>query len=52
VGFGVKTKEDFKNYTQYANGVIVGTRFIQLLENTSIEKRRDAIIDFVKSLKG
>ena len=52
VGFGVKTKEDFKNYTQYANGVIVGTRFIQLLENTSIEKRRDAIVDFVKSLKG
>ena len=52
VGFGVKTQEDFKNYTQYANGVIVGTRFIQLLENTHREQRRDAIIDFVKSLKG
>lgn len=52
VGFGVKTNEDFKIYTQYADGVIVGTRFIQLLENTPREQRQDAIIDFVKSLRG
>ena len=52
VGFGVKTHEDFKNYTQYANGVIVGTRFIRLLEDTPIKQRRVAIIEFVKSLRG
>ena len=52
VGFGVKTHEDFKNYTQYANGVIVGTRFIQLLEDTSIDQRRGGIIAFIKSLRG
>jgi tryptophan synthase alpha chain len=52
VGFGVKTHEDFKNYTQYANGVIVGTKFIQLLDDTPGDQRRDAIIRFIKSLKG
>jgi tryptophan synthase alpha chain len=51
VGFGVKTHKDFKNYTQYANGVIVGTRFIQLLEDTPIDQRRNAIAIFVKSLR-
>jgi tryptophan synthase alpha chain len=51
VGFGVKTHKDFKNYTRYANGVIVGTRFIQLLEDTSKEQRRNAIHHFVKSLR-
>ena len=52
VGFGVKTNEDFQNYTRYANGVIVGTRFIRLLEETTKSQRREAIANFVQSLRG
>ena len=52
IGFGVKTHEDFVNYTQYANGVIVGTKFIQLLEGTSMDQRREAIGRFVGALRG
>ncbi|MBN1406428.1 MAG: tryptophan synthase subunit alpha [Calditrichaceae bacterium] len=52
VGFGVKTHEDFKNFTQFANGVIVGTRFIQVLENTPKEKRTGTISNFIQSIRG
>jgi len=51
VGFGVKSKEDFLKYTAYADGVIIGSAFIQLLEQTAIQDRPQEIERFVSSIK-
>jgi tryptophan synthase alpha chain len=51
VGFGVKSKEDFLKYTAYADGVIIGSAFIQLLEQTPVQNRPQAIKQFVSSIK-
>ena len=52
VGFGVRQFEDVQRYCKYADGVIVGTVFIQLLEKTDKEKRKEAIKKFMISLQG
>lgn len=51
VGFGVKNHDDFVNYTQYASGVIVGTKFIQLLQETHMDHRQEAITKFIADLR-
>jgi tryptophan synthase alpha chain len=51
VGFGVKNHEDFIRYGQYANGVIIGSAFIRLVENTAMENRYEAVKEFVKKIK-
>jgi tryptophan synthase alpha chain len=51
IGFGIKNHEDYKTYTNYADGVIIGTAFIQLLEKTEKAKRKDAIRDYISNIR-
>ncbi|RNA62740.1 tryptophan synthase subunit alpha [Chryseobacterium nematophagum] len=49
IGFGIKSKEDFKNVTEKADGGIIGTAFVNiLLQNRDWKKN---VIDFVHSIK-
>ncbi|MCD6235256.1 MAG: tryptophan synthase subunit alpha [Candidatus Marinimicrobia bacterium] len=50
VGFGIRSREDIAFYTQYADGVIIGTAFIKHLEKTPSEKLPQKIRDFIQSL--
>jgi tryptophan synthase alpha chain len=48
IGFGIKNKQDFDSVSQYADGAIVGTAFVNiLLENTPNWAEKAS--DFVKS---
>ncbi len=51
IGFGVKNREDYLTYTNYADGVIIGSAFIRLLEKTNREERREAIDRFIKQIR-
>lgn len=49
IGFGIKSKEDFENVTEKADGGIIGTAFVNiLLRNRDWKKKA---IDFVHSIK-
>lgn len=49
IGFGIKSKEDFENVTEKADGGIIGTTFVNiLLQNRNWKKNA---IDFVHSIK-
>ncbi|KFF73198.1 tryptophan synthase alpha chain [Chryseobacterium sp. P1-3] len=49
IGFGIKSKEDFENVTEQADGGIIGTAFVNiLLRDTSWKKNA---IDFIHSIK-
>ncbi|KQS93292.1 tryptophan synthase subunit alpha [Chryseobacterium sp. Leaf394] len=50
IGFGIKSKEDFENVTEKADGGIIGTAFVNILLQNR-DWRKDAI-DFVHSIKG
>ncbi len=50
IGFGVKNHADFQAYTRYADGVIIGSAFINLLENTPENNRRAACRSFVRNI--
>ncbi|HQH55271.1 MAG TPA: tryptophan synthase subunit alpha [Candidatus Marinimicrobia bacterium] len=50
IGFGVKSHEDFQTYTHYADGVIIGSAFINLLENTPENNRLAACRTFVRNI--
>ncbi|MDB5008049.1 MAG: tryptophan synthase subunit alpha, partial [Mucilaginibacter sp.] len=47
-GFGIKDKASFQKACEYANGAIVGTAFVKLLEE---ENYLEMIPGFVKSIK-
>lgn len=50
IGFGIKSKEDFENVTEKADGGIIGTAFVNiLLQNKDWKK---TAIDFIHSIKG
>ena len=51
VGFGVKTREDYLNYTQYTDGVIIGSAFIHLLENSTKQNRKEKIRNFIHQIR-
>jgi len=51
IGFGVKTHRDFLTYTQYSDGVIIGSAFIDLLEKTPVSARSLAIRSFIASIR-
>lgn len=52
VGFGVSTPEDVKKYIKAgADGVIVGSAYLKLIEKTSQSKLESKIASFTKSLK-
>ncbi len=54
VGFGVSTRQDFKEICTYANGAIIGSAFIRKLSdcnsNTRLNSIKDFVHDIVKSL--
>ena len=50
IGFGIKSREDFENVTEKADGGIIGTAFVNiLLQNKDWKK---SAIDFIHSIKG
>jgi tryptophan synthase alpha chain len=50
IGFGIKSKQDFENVTEKADGGIIGTAFVNiLLQNRDWKKKA---IDFIHSMKG
>ncbi len=50
VGFGISNRETYKEVCKYADGAIIGSAFVRLLENSS--DLRGDILTFVKSIKG
>ncbi|SDQ06128.1 tryptophan synthase, alpha chain [Chryseobacterium soldanellicola] len=49
IGFGIKSKQDFENVTEKADGGIIGTAFVNiLLQNRDWKKKA---IDFVHSIR-
>lgn len=52
VGFGVRTFADVQRYTSFSDGVIVGSAFINLLEQTEKLKRSVEVKKFIAGLQG
>ncbi|PXW14869.1 tryptophan synthase alpha chain [Chryseobacterium sp. CBTAP 102] len=50
IGFGIKSKEDFENVTEKADGGIIGTSFVNILLKDKNWKK--SAIDFIHSIKG
>ncbi|CAM3139626.1 tryptophan synthase subunit alpha [Chryseobacterium flavum] len=50
IGFGIKSKEDFENVTEKADGGIIGTAFVNILLHDQDWKK--SAIDFIHSIKG
>lgn len=50
IGFGIKSKQDFENVTQKADGGIIGTAFVDILLHHRDWK--NGAIDFIHSMKG
>jgi tryptophan synthase alpha chain len=51
IGFGIRNKSDFLQACAYANGAIIGSAFIKILENSNDLEIKSRINDFVNSLK-
>lgn len=49
IGFGIKSKEDFENVTEKADGGIIGTAFVNILLQDKDWKKN--AIDFIHSIK-
>jgi tryptophan synthase alpha chain len=51
VGFGIKTTEDVKNIISFADGVIVGSALVNIIENKKSEASiKEGILNKVKDL--
>lgn len=50
IGFGIKSREDFENVTEKADGGIIGTAFVNILLQDKDWKK--TAIDFIHSIKG
>jgi tryptophan synthase alpha chain len=51
IGFGIRDKEGFAHACIYANGAIIGTAFIRILENSNPANMHSRIHDYINSLK-
>jgi tryptophan synthase alpha chain len=51
IGFGIKDKSGFSQACSLANGAIIGTAFIKLLQHTASSDIPRVTRDFIKSLK-
>ncbi len=51
IGFGIKDKSSFSKACSFANGAIIGTAFINILENASLKEIPVRVKDFINSLK-
>ena len=47
IGFGIKSRQDYQNYTEYADGIIVGSAFLKLLSELTGENRNEKIKKFI-----
>ncbi|RRB09371.1 tryptophan synthase subunit alpha [Larkinella rosea] len=50
IGFGIQDYETFQTASQYANGAIIGSAFVRLLEKNQSDKTA-AIHDFIQSIR-
>ncbi|WP_153399594.1 tryptophan synthase subunit alpha [Chryseobacterium vaccae] len=50
IGFGIKSKEDFENVTEKADGGIIGTAFVNIL--LQHKDWKNVAIDFIHAVKG
>mgnify|MGYP001792014757 CR=1 FL=1 len=50
VGFGIKDRETFQSACKYANGAIIGTAFIKVLENADKDSVRERTSAFIKTI--
>ena len=51
IGFGIRDKVSFSKACSYANGAIIGTAFIKVLENSTEGEIPSRIKTFISSLK-
>jgi tryptophan synthase alpha chain len=51
IGFGIRDKTSFEKACSYANGAIIGTAFIRVLENATGHEIPKRTKDFINSLK-
>ncbi len=51
IGFGVKSHRDFVYYSQFADGVIVGSAFLQFLQSLKPDDYPSAIPRFVRAIR-
>ena len=51
IGFGIRDKAGFTEACAFANGAIIGTAFIKVLEKASGAEISRLTGDFIKSLK-
>jgi tryptophan synthase alpha chain len=51
IGFGIRDKASFSKACSYANGAIIGTAFIKVLENANENEIISRTKDFINSLK-
>jgi tryptophan synthase alpha chain len=51
IGFGIKDKYSFLKACSFANGAIIGTAFIKILESASSEEIPERTMAFINSLK-
>ncbi len=50
IGFGIKDKDSFSKACSFANGAIIGTAYIRILENSSSGEISEKTKEFIKSL--
>ena len=51
IGFGIRDKDSFSKACSLANGAVIGTAFIKVLENASEQEIPGRITNFINSLK-
>lgn len=51
IGFGIKDKSSFAKACSFANGAIVGTAYIKILENSSSQEILSLTKNFIKSFR-
>ncbi len=51
IGFGIENREDYLTYTNYADGVIIGSAFIELLGRTDRDRRKETINTFIRGIR-
>jgi tryptophan synthase alpha chain len=51
VGFGLSTPAHIAEVTSYADGAVVGSALVRLIEQNPPEKQVEAVKDYIKSLR-
>lgn len=51
VGFGVKTADDARVIASFADGVVVGSQAIRVIQSAPADRRAEALADYVRTLR-